>query len=96
MLNTEVTALVWFALSFGYVFGNGLMFSVQAMFFSEPFGVRVRYSGVSFAYQVGGVLGGFVPFIVTALLAAAGGRARGWSRPSCSHWRFSRSCASIC
>ncbi len=73
LLNTEVTALVWFGLVFSFVFGNGLMFSVQATFFSELFGVRVRYSGVSLAYQLGGVLGGFVPFIATALLAAGGG-----------------------
>ena len=73
LLNTEVTALVWLGLSFGFIFGNGLMFSVQATFFSELFGVRVRYSGVSLAYQLGGVLGGFVPFIATALLAAGGG-----------------------
>ncbi|MGH3144744.1 MAG: MFS transporter [Rubrobacter sp.] len=73
LLNTGVTALVWLGLSFGFIFGNGLMFSVQATFFSELFGVRVRYSGVSLAYQLGGVLGGFVPFIATALLAVGGG-----------------------
>ncbi len=73
----------------------GLMFSVQATFFSELFGVRVRYSGVSLAYQLGGVLGGFVPFIATALLAA-GGASRGWSPPSWPPWLSSPSRARTC
>ena len=45
----------------------------QAAYFAELFSTRLRYSGISIAAQLGGVLAGaFAPVIATALLAAGG------------------------
>ena len=42
--------------------------------FTELFPVQLRYSGISFGYQVAGVLGdGLAPIIATALTQWAGG-----------------------
>jgi len=73
LLNTESTVLIWLAIVLGFAVGTGLMFGVQATFFTELFGTRVRYSGLSVAYQFSALLGGFVPFVATALLVSAGG-----------------------
>jgi MFS family permease len=50
-----------------------LMYGPMGVFFSELFGTRVRYSGASLGYQVGGMLVGLVPFVATALLSAGHG-----------------------
>jgi len=45
----------------------------QAAILAELFPVRVRYSGVSFAFQTASILGGAVtPLVAGALLAATG------------------------
>jgi MFS transporter, MHS family, shikimate and dehydroshikimate transport protein len=50
------------------------MYGPLAAMFAEMFDVKVRYSGASLGYQVGGLLGGgFAPLILTALFAVAGG-----------------------
>jgi MFS transporter, MHS family, shikimate and dehydroshikimate transport protein len=49
------------------------MSSLQATLFTEMFGVGVRYSGMSFAYQLSAMVAGFVPAIATSLLVASGG-----------------------
>jgi MHS family shikimate/dehydroshikimate transporter-like MFS transporter len=73
LLNTGVAAVIWLAIVLGFAVGNGAMFATQPAFFSELFGTRVRYSGVSLGYQVSAVFaGGLAPFIATALLAWAG------------------------
>ena len=54
-------------------FGPTMMFAVQATFFSELFSASVRYTGLSIAYQVSAIIGGFTPLIATALLRADGG-----------------------
>ena len=47
-----------------------MMYGPQSALFSELFPTRVRYSGASFSYQTGAILGGgFAPLIATALLA---------------------------
>ncbi|MDR3591694.1 MAG: MFS transporter [Negativicutes bacterium] len=74
MINTKQTSLLWLAIILGYTFGPTLMFSIQSVFFSELFGTRVRYSGISVAYQVSSIMGGFTPLIATALLAADNGQ----------------------
>ena len=49
---------------------GALMYGPQSALFSELFPTQVRYSGVSFSYQTGAILGGgFAPLIATALLA---------------------------
>jgi MFS family permease len=75
LIETRVPALVWLALVLGYAVGNGALFATQPAFFSELFGTRVRYSGISLGYQISAVFaGGLAPFIATLLLARAGGR----------------------
>lgn len=50
---------------------QGIMAGAQGGLFTEIFETRMRYSGVSIAYQVGGMLGGAVtPIVATALYGA--------------------------
>jgi MFS family permease len=52
---------------------QGIMAGAQGGLFSEIFPVRVRYSGISIAYQVGGMVGGAItPLVATALFGATG------------------------
>ncbi|MGH3611540.1 MAG: MFS transporter [Pseudonocardia sp.] len=53
--------------------GLGASYGPQAALFAEMFEAQYRYSGVSFSYAVGAVLGGgFAPLIATALYTATG------------------------
>jgi MFS family permease len=73
LLDTGLAVVIWLAIVLGFAVGNGAMFATQPAFFSELFGTKVRYSGVSLGYQVSAVFaGGLAPFIATALLAWAG------------------------
>lgn len=74
LLNSRAPGLVWLAVVLGYVFGPTLMFAAEATFFSEMFGTRTRYTGLSLAYQVSAIAGGFTPLIAAALLSADGKR----------------------
>jgi len=50
---------------------QGLMSGAQGGLFTEIFDVRYRYSGISIAYQTGGMIGGAVtPIVATALFGA--------------------------
>jgi MFS family permease len=50
---------------------QGIMAGAQGGLFTEIFEVRVRYSGISIAYQLGGMIGGAVtPIVATALFGA--------------------------
>jgi MFS family permease len=50
---------------------QGIMAGAQGGLFTEIFDVRVRYSGISIAYQLGGMVGGAVtPIAATALFDA--------------------------
>jgi MFS family permease len=52
---------------------QGIMAGAQGGLFTEIFDVRVRYSGISIAYQLGGMIGGAVtPIAATALFAYYG------------------------
>ncbi|MFI5613473.1 MFS transporter [Amycolatopsis sp. NPDC051903] len=52
---------------------QGIMAGAQGGLFTEIFDVRVRYSGISIAYQLGGMVGGAVtPIVATALFGASG------------------------
>jgi MFS family permease len=73
MLGTKSAPLITLAIVTGYIFGPTLMFSVQATFFSELFGPNVRYTGLSVAYQLSAIVGGFTPLIASSLLAANDG-----------------------
>ena len=50
--------------------GHPLMYGPQAALYSEMFPPEVRYSGASLGYQIGGMLGGLVPLLASALLVA--------------------------
>ncbi|WP_308258063.1 MFS transporter [Pseudonocardia lacus] len=50
---------------------QGIMAGAQGGLFTELFEVRLRYSGISIAYQLGGMIGGAVtPIVATALFGA--------------------------
>lgn len=52
---------------------QGIMAGAQGGLFTEIFEVRTRYSGISIAYQLGGMIGGAVtPIVATALFGAYG------------------------
>jgi MFS family permease len=52
---------------------QGIMAGAQGGLFTEIFDVRIRYSGISIAYQLGGMIGGAVtPIVATALYGAYG------------------------
>ena len=53
--------------------GLGASYGPQSALFAEMFEARYRYSGASFSYAVGAVLGGgFAPLIATALQTSTG------------------------
>jgi len=55
---------------------QGIMAGAQGGLFTELFPVRVRYSGISLAYQFGGIVGGAVnPLVATALQRSGGSTA---------------------
>ena len=63
VLKGRTTAAVWLAFVTAYNLGPTLMLSVQATFFTTLFEARVRYTGLSVAYQVSAIVGGFTPLI---------------------------------
>ncbi|WP_421842316.1 MFS transporter [Mycobacterium sp.] len=69
-------SLVWFGLAMIIVFGvvHALFYGVQGTLYSALFPTRVRYTGLSFVYQLSGVYAsGVTPLILTTLIAALGG-----------------------
>ncbi len=53
----------------GYNLGPTMMFAVQPTLFTRMFGTKVRYTGLSFAYQFSAIVGGLSPLIASSLLA---------------------------
>jgi MHS family shikimate/dehydroshikimate transporter-like MFS transporter len=73
LLNTKSTALIVVAIVVGLALGHAAVYGVQASFYAELFGTRVRYSGASFSYQISGIFGGaLAPIIATALYPTGG------------------------
>jgi MFS family permease len=76
-LYAAVTSGSFLLLALGMVGGQilqNMMFSPLAPLLSEMFSTRVRYSGVSIAYQTASLIGaGFTPMIAAALVAATDG-----------------------
>ncbi|NEB80034.1 MHS family MFS transporter [Streptomyces sp. SID14478] len=78
LMDTEQPALIALALG-GALFCMGVVYGPMGAYLPELFGVRVRYSGASFAYNLGGVLGGAVaPLVATRLQGAFGSASVGW------------------
>jgi MFS family permease len=72
LFDTKNPAFIALALSVGMVF-FAMMYGPMAAFFSELFGTRMRYSGASVSYSLGGILGAaLAPTIATQLLSATG------------------------
>ena len=72
LIDTASVVLILLA-SLGYQIVFSMMYGPQGALFSEMFGTRVRYSGASVGYQLGGLLGGaLAPIIATSLFAATG------------------------
>ncbi|MEU7488014.1 MFS transporter [Streptomyces sp. NPDC042319] len=78
LLDTESPVLVAVALG-GALFCMGVVYGPMGAYLPELFGTKVRYSGASLAYNLGGVLGGAVsPLIATRLQSAFGSSSVGW------------------
>lgn len=72
LINTGSATLILVGLTVYQVFFS-MMYGPQAALFAEMFGTRIRYSGASMGYQLGGMLGGaLAPIIATSLFAATG------------------------
>jgi MFS family permease len=73
LINTGNSTPIWLAM-FAYMVGIGALYAVTGVLLAELFETRVRYSGISFGYQMAGMLGGApAPIISTALIHWAGG-----------------------
>ncbi|SEC69174.1 metabolite-proton symporter [Amycolatopsis tolypomycina] len=73
-LLVDTKATVWLLVAVIVLnVGLGATYGPQSALFAELFEPRYRYSGASFSYAVGAVLGGgFAPLIATALQTATG------------------------
>ncbi|MFC5142232.1 MFS transporter [Actinomycetospora rhizophila] len=73
-LLLDTASLPWMLLAVAVLgVGLGLTYGPQAAAYAELFPTAVRYSGASFAYAVGAVLGGgFAPLVAQALIGATG------------------------
>jgi metabolite-proton symporter len=72
LLDSGQPAMIVLA-SVGALFFHGAMYGPQAAFLAEMFPTRMRYSGVSLAYQVTSIFAGsLAPLIAAALLQATG------------------------
>ncbi|GAA1232600.1 MFS transporter [Streptomyces aureus] len=78
LMDTGQPVLIALALG-GALFCMGVVYGPMGAYLPELFGVRVRYSGASFAYNLGGVLGGAVsPLVATRLQGEFGSSSVGW------------------
>ncbi|MGW7411845.1 MFS transporter [Streptomyces sp. NPDC054863] len=78
LLDTGQPVLIALALG-GALFCMGVVYGPMGAYLPELFGARVRYSGASLAYNLGGVLGGAVaPLVATRLQAGFGSASVGW------------------
>ncbi len=74
LLETRSTIPIVLASILGLSVAHALMYGPMTAFFSELFGTRVRYSGISMGYQLSAILGGgLAPIIATSLVVAGGG-----------------------
>ena len=72
LLNTKSFPLAVLGVIVGLLF-HGAMYGPQSAFFSELFGTKVRYSGVSIGYQLASIIaGGLAPIIAVKLLKSYG------------------------
>ncbi|HUA88451.1 MAG TPA: MFS transporter [Steroidobacteraceae bacterium] len=73
LVDTARPALICLAIA-AWMFANGAYLGILGILLAEMFPVRLRYSGISLAYQVAGIVGGgLAPLLAAALLAWSGG-----------------------
>ena len=73
LVDTRRPALIWLAMGV-WMFADGSLYGITGVYLAGLFPARVRYSGISFSYQMAGMLGGaLAPIISTALIQWAGG-----------------------
>jgi len=66
--------LVWLAIAAPFGLFHGAYFATMSSLFAGAFEARIRYTGISFVYQVAGIFaGGMTPIIATMLTSANGG-----------------------
>jgi MHS family shikimate/dehydroshikimate transporter-like MFS transporter len=71
LLATKNPQLGWIAIVLGLAVGHATMYGPQASFFSELFGTKVRYSGVSLGYNLASIFAGALsPIIAVGLMTA--------------------------
>lgn len=63
LLGTKSVVIIGLAFILAYNLGPTMMFAVEATFFSELFGPGARYTGLSLAFQISAIVGGFMPLI---------------------------------
>ncbi|MBQ0925620.1 MHS family MFS transporter [Saccharopolyspora endophytica] len=68
LIETKSTPLLFLGIIVIMGIGHPLMYGPQAVLYSEMFPPALRYSGASLGYQIGGMLGGLVPLVASALL----------------------------
>ena len=67
--------LVWIAIIVPLSLAYPMVYGPESSLFATQFDTRVRYSGVSFAYQFSGIFAsGLTPIVATLLLAKDGGK----------------------
>ncbi|MGH8811903.1 MAG: MFS transporter, partial [Advenella sp.] len=66
--------LVWLAIIIPFGIFHAAVFGTMSSFFSSCFDAKVRYTAISFVYQLAGVVaGGLTPIIATVLTDINGG-----------------------
>jgi MHS family shikimate/dehydroshikimate transporter-like MFS transporter len=74
MLETRDPVLVVVAVTAAINLGQTIMFSTGAAWYSELFAGEVRYTGASFGFQIGAVIGGgLTPVIASSAMSWSGG-----------------------
>jgi len=74
LVDTRHLALIWLAIGI-WAFAGSALYGITGVLLAELFEPRVRYSGISFGYQFGGMLAGApAPIVATALIQWSGGR----------------------
>ncbi|NLU71917.1 MHS family MFS transporter [Streptomyces sp. HNM0575] len=72
LVDSRSTPLAWSAMCLAALGGAVGMSSIQATYFTELFGPRVRYSALGMATQASALVAGFVPAVATSLIVVSG------------------------
>jgi MHS family shikimate/dehydroshikimate transporter-like MFS transporter len=74
LVDTGTPVFIWLAMTVWSLAG-GALYGVTGAFMAELFPARLRYSGLSFSAQMGGLFGGaLTPIMAIALVSWSGGR----------------------